>query len=47
MKKLDTVIRNAIDRRQAENHERFVQERAGVFQVTGQKEQAMFWVLGR
>lgn len=30
-------------RRQAANYERFVQERAGIFQVAGQKEQAMFW----
>ena len=45
MKKFDTVIRNAMDRRQAENYERFIQERAGAFQVTGKKEQAMFWAL--
>ena len=30
-------------RRQVENYERFVQERAGAFQVTETKEQAMFW----
>lgn len=30
-------------RRQAANQERFMQEKAGVFQVTGTREQAMFW----
>ena len=44
MKKYDTIFKNAMDRRQNENYERFVQEKADVFQVTGQKEQAMFWV---
>lgn len=29
--------------RQAANFERFVQQKADVFQVTGAKEQAMFW----
>ena len=47
MKKYDTIFKDAMDRRQNENYERFVQEKADVFQVTGQNEQAMFWVLGR
>lgn len=38
-------IRESITRRQAENFEIFMQEKADVFQVTGPKEQAMFWVL--
>ena len=33
-------------RRQAANQERFMQEKAGVFQVTEVKEQAMFWSQG-
>ncbi len=36
-------IRESVTRRQSESYERFIQEKAGVFQVTGQKEQAMFW----
>lgn len=36
-------IRESITRRQSESYERFIQEKAGVFQITGQKEQAMFW----
>lgn len=32
--------------RQAESFEQFMQERAGVFQVTETKEQAMFWSQG-
>ena len=45
MKKFDTIIRDTMNRRQNANYERFVQEKASVFQVTGAKEQAMFWVL--
>ena len=33
-------------RRQQANYERFMQERADVFQVTEEKAQAMFWALG-
>ena len=44
MKKINNIIRDTMSR-QVENYERFVQERAGAFQVTGQKERAMFWVL--
>jgi len=32
--------------RQATNYEQFMQEKADVFQVTGTKEQAMFWSQG-
>lgn len=32
-------------RRQAANYERFMQEKAGVFQVTEVKDQAMFWAM--
>ncbi len=32
--------------RQQANYERFMQERADVFQVTERKAQAMFWALG-
>lgn len=32
-------------RRQAANYERFMQEKADVFQVTDKKDQAMFWVM--
>lgn len=39
------AIRESAARRQAESFERFMQEKANVFQVTGVKEQAMFWVL--
>lgn len=42
MKKLTGIFANIIDRQNA-NYERFMQEKADVFQVTGQKEQAMFW----
>lgn len=38
------ALRNAYTaRRQAANYERFMQERADVFQVTDTKDQAMFW----
>lgn len=38
------AIRGAyIARRQAANYERFMQEKADVFQVTDTKDQAMFW----
>lgn len=41
------AIRNAyMARRQADNYERFMQGKADVFQVTGTKEQAMFWSQG-
>lgn len=33
-------------RRQAANFERFMQEKADVFQVTETKARAMFWALG-
>lgn len=45
MKRFDNIIRDTRERRQNTNYERFVQEKADVFQVTGRKEQAMFWVL--
>lgn len=32
-------------RRQAANYERFMQEKADVFQVTDVKDQAMFWTM--
>ena len=32
-------------RRQAANYERFMQEKADVFQVTEVKDQAMFWAM--
>ncbi len=38
-------LRESIARRQNESYERFMQEKADVFQVTSTKEQAMFWVL--
>lgn len=38
-------IRESIARRQAESFESFMQEKADVFQVTGVKEQAMFWAM--
>lgn len=38
-------LRESIARRQNESYERFMQEKADVFQVTNTKEQAMFWVL--
>lgn len=41
------AIRSAyMARRQADNYERFMQGKADVFQVTGTKEQAMFWSQG-
>lgn len=39
----NTALSAYTARRQARNYERFMQERAGIFQVTEQKEQAMFW----
>ncbi len=46
-KKLEKSVKeNAHDymaRRQAANFQRFMQEKAGVFQVTEGKDQAMFW----
>lgn len=38
-------IRESIVRRQSESFESFMQEKADVFQVTGVKEQAMFWAM--
>ncbi len=38
-------LRESIARRQNESYERFMQEKADVFQVTNTKEQAMFWKL--
>lgn len=45
MKNTIKTIMNTLNRtrRQNESFELFMQERADVFQVTGQKEQAMFW----
>ena len=40
-----TTIEDMISRRQRANYERFMQEKADVFQVTDTKDQAMFWVL--
>ncbi len=40
------ALRQAAVRRQKANFERFMQERADVFQVTEGKAQAMFWALG-
>ncbi len=40
----NTSVHDYMVRRQAANFERFMQEKAGVFQVTEGKEQAMFWV---
>lgn len=45
MKNLNTTPHEAITRRQAENLEKFMQERAGVFQVAEIKDQAMFWAM--
>lgn len=39
-------IHEYMNRRQAANFERFMQEKADVFQVTEVKDQAMFWALG-
>ncbi len=52
MKNTIKTIMNTLNRtrRQNESLELFMQEKADVFQVTGQKEQAMFWsqcLLGR
>ena len=44
-KALSENIRESITRRQNANYERFMQEKANVFQVTGTKEQAMFWTM--
>lgn len=44
MKKLTSVFKDTLNRQTA-NYERFMQGKADVFQVTGQKEQAMFWVM--
>ena len=40
------TVHEYMSRRQAANFERFMQERADVFQVTEAKAQAMFWALG-
>ncbi len=48
-KKLLNTVKNSAHeymiRRQAANYERFMQEKADVFQVTGAKEQALFWAM--
>ena len=46
MGKMQQNFHEYMVRRQAENYERFMQEKADVFQVTEGKDQAMFWVLG-
>lgn len=45
MKNTVNTMMNALNTmsRQADNYERFIQEKAGALQVTGKKEQAMFW----
>lgn len=45
-KKTHETSGQAVIRRQKANFERFMQERAGVFQVTESKAQALFWALG-
>ena len=45
-KAVKTTMHDIIARRQAANYERFMQEKADVFQVTEVMDQAMFWVLG-
>ena len=37
-------LRESIARRQNESYERFMQEKADVFQVTNTKEQALFFI---
>ncbi len=48
-KKLANTVKNSAHqymiRRQAANYERFMQEKADVFQVTGSKDQALFWAM--
>ncbi len=48
-KKLTSTVKTSahdyMARRQAANYERFVQEKADVFQVTGARDRAMFWVM--
>lgn len=39
-----TSLHDYMIRRQNVNYERFIQEKADVFQVTDHKDQAMFWV---
>ncbi len=45
MGKIQKSIHEYMSRRQAANYERFMQEKADVFQVTEGKEQAMFWAM--
>lgn len=40
-----TTMHDMITRRQNANYERFMQEKADVFQVTEVKDQAMFWAM--
>lgn len=48
-KKLNATVNENLHeymaRRQAANFERFMQEKAGVFQVAEIKDQAMFWAM--
>mgnify|MGYP006922453218 CR=1 FL=1 len=45
MGKIQKSVHEYMSRRQAANYERFMQEKADVFQVTEGKEQAMFWAM--
>ncbi|WP_158590872.1 hypothetical protein [Acutalibacter sp. 1XD8-33] len=38
-------VHEYMTRRQAANYERFMQEKADVFQVTEKKDQALFWTM--
>ncbi len=40
-----TTARDLLSRRQSANYERFMQQKADVFQVTDVKAQAMFWAM--
>lgn len=44
-KNLSSTIHQYVTDRQAANYERFIQGKAGAFQVAGAKDQAMFWML--
>ncbi|WP_166543590.1 hypothetical protein [Acutalibacter sp. 1XD8-36] len=48
-KKLTSTVKTAyhdlLSHRQSANYERFMQQKADVFQVTDVKDQAMFWVM--
>lgn len=43
--KSQSAAHEAMVRRQKANFERFMQEKAGVFQVTEGKDQALFWAM--